>query len=128
MSQRQLTLATLAVAALTLGVLALDTPLLLTCAGFFVLMAVQAFIFGNASALAAGQARQVAGAASAVLGVAQAVATPRYRQGRDERLGSTINLTIREALRHHPYQKRSMIRLEKVDSLPISTSRPTALA
>jgi MFS transporter, DHA1 family, multidrug resistance protein len=56
------------------GVLALDTPLLLTCAGFLVLMAVQAFIFGNASALAAGEARHVAGAASAVLGVAQAVA------------------------------------------------------
>jgi hypothetical protein len=37
-------------------------------------MAVQAFIFGNASALAAGQARHVAGAASAVLGVAQAMA------------------------------------------------------
>ena len=52
----------------------LGTPLLLTCAGFLVLMAVQAFIFGNASALAAGEAPQVAGAASAVLGVAQAVA------------------------------------------------------
>ena len=64
-----LTLATVAVAALTVGVFALDTPLLLTCAGFLVLMAVQAFIFGNASALAAGQARHVAGAASAVLGV-----------------------------------------------------------
>jgi MFS transporter, DHA1 family, multidrug resistance protein len=37
-------------------------------------MAVQAFIFANASALAAAQARHVAGAASAVLGVAQAVA------------------------------------------------------
>ena len=37
-------------------------------------MAVQAFIFGNASALAAGEAPHVAGAASAVLGVAQAVA------------------------------------------------------
>jgi MFS transporter, DHA1 family, multidrug resistance protein len=69
-----LTLATLAVAALTVSVLALDTPLLLTCAGFLVLMAVQAFIFGNASALAAGQAPHVAGAASAVLGVTQAVA------------------------------------------------------
>ena len=69
-----LTLATVAVVALTVGVFALDTPLLLTCAGFLVLMAVQAFIFGNASALAAGQARHVAGAASAVLGVAQAVA------------------------------------------------------
>ena len=69
-----LTISTFAVAALTVGVFALDTPLLLTCAGFLVLMAVQAFIFGNASALAAGQARHVAGAASAVLGVAQAVA------------------------------------------------------
>jgi hypothetical protein len=35
------------------SVFALDTPLLLTCAGFLVLMAVQAFIFGNANALAA---------------------------------------------------------------------------
>jgi MFS transporter, DHA1 family, multidrug resistance protein len=69
-----LTISTLAVAALTVGVFALDTPLLLTCAGFLVLMAVQGLIFGNASALAADQARQVAGAASAVLGVAQAVA------------------------------------------------------
>ena len=69
-----LTLAAVAVAALAVGVLALDTPLLLTCAGFLVLMAAQAFVFGNASALAVGQARQVAGAASAVLGVAQAVA------------------------------------------------------
>ena len=69
-----LTLAAVAVAALTGGVLALDTPLLLTCAGFLVLMAAQAFVFGNASALAVGQARHVAGAASAVLGVAQAVA------------------------------------------------------
>ena len=69
-----LTLSTLAVAVLTVGVFALGTPLLLTCAGFLVLMAVQAFIFGNASALAAGQAPHVAGAASAVLGVTQALA------------------------------------------------------
>ncbi len=69
-----LTLATLAVTTLTVAVFALDTPLLLTCTGFLVLMAVQAFIFGNASALAAGQAPHVAGAASAVLGVTQAVA------------------------------------------------------
>jgi Major Facilitator Superfamily len=69
-----LSLATLAVAALTVGVFALDTPLLLTCAGFLVLMAVQAFIFGNANALAAAEAPYVAGAASAVLGVTQAVA------------------------------------------------------
>jgi DHA1 family bicyclomycin/chloramphenicol resistance-like MFS transporter len=69
-----LALSTMAVAALTVGVFALGTPLLLTCAGFLVLMAVQAFIFGNASALAASQAPQVAGAASAVLGVVQAIA------------------------------------------------------
>ena len=69
-----LTLATLAVAALTVGVFALDTPLLLTCAGFLVLMAVQAFIFGNANALAAAEVPHIAGAASAVLGVTQAVA------------------------------------------------------
>jgi DHA1 family bicyclomycin/chloramphenicol resistance-like MFS transporter len=56
------------------GIFALDTPLVLTCAGFLVLTAVQAFVFGNGSALAAGQARHVAGAASAVLGVAKAVA------------------------------------------------------
>ena len=69
-----LSLSTVAVAALAVGVFFLGTPLLLTCAGFLVLMAVQAFIFGNASAMAAGQAPQVAGAASAVLGVAQAIA------------------------------------------------------
>ncbi len=69
-----LILATLAVAALSVGVFALDTPLLLTCTGFLILMAVQAFIFGNANALAAAEATQIAGAASAVLGVTQAVA------------------------------------------------------
>jgi MFS transporter, DHA1 family, multidrug resistance protein len=57
-----LALATLAVAALTVGVVLLGTALVLTCAGFLVLMAVQAFIFGNASALAAAQAPHVAGA------------------------------------------------------------------
>ena len=69
-----LALSAAAVAALTVGVFALNTPLLLTCAGFLVLMAVQAFIFGNASALAASEAPHVAGAASAVLGVVQAIA------------------------------------------------------
>ena len=54
--------------------LVLNTPLLLTCAGFLVLMAVQAFIFGNANALVAAQTPHVAGAASAVLGVTQVVA------------------------------------------------------
>ena len=69
-----LTLAAVAVAVLAVGVFWLGTPLLLTCAGFLLLMAVQAFIFGNASALAADQARHVAGAASAGLGVALAAA------------------------------------------------------
>lgn len=69
-----LSASTVAVAALTVSVFRLGTPLLLTCAGFLVLMAVQAFIFGNSSALAVSKAPHVAGAASAVLGVAQAVA------------------------------------------------------
>lgn len=69
-----LSLSTVAVAALTVGVFFLGTPLVLTCIGFLLLMGVQAFIFGNASALAAGEAPQVAGAASAVLGVVQAIA------------------------------------------------------
>ena len=73
-----LILASVAVAALTVGVFAFDTPLLLTCAGFLVLMAVQAFIFGNASALAAGEARHVAGAAFAVIGVVLAVAMATF--------------------------------------------------
>ena len=68
-----LSLSALAVTSLAIGVFALGTPLLLTCAGFLVLMAVQAFIFGNASALAVSQATHVAGAASAVLGVIQAI-------------------------------------------------------
>ena len=43
-----------------MGVFALDTPLLLTCAGFLILMAVQAFIFGNATALDAAEAPHIA--------------------------------------------------------------------
>ncbi len=42
--------------------------------GFMVLMAAQAFVFGNSAAIAASQATHVAGAASAMLGVAMAVA------------------------------------------------------
>jgi DHA1 family bicyclomycin/chloramphenicol resistance-like MFS transporter len=69
-----LTLATLAVAALTVEYSPSTPLLLLTCAGFLILMAVQAFIFGNANALAAAEATHIAGAASAVLGVTHAVA------------------------------------------------------
>ncbi len=63
-----------AVLALTIGVVFLGTPLLLTCAGFVVLMASQALVFGNAGALAASKATHIAGAAAAVQGVAQSLA------------------------------------------------------
>jgi DHA1 family bicyclomycin/chloramphenicol resistance-like MFS transporter len=69
-----LTTSSLAVLALLLGVLFWGTPLILTCAGFMVLMASQAFIFGNAGALAASKATHIAGAAAAVQGVAQSLA------------------------------------------------------
>lgn len=69
-----LSASTLAVTALVLGVLLWDTPLILTCAGFLVLMAAQGLIFGNAGALAALQATHFAGAAAALQGVAYATA------------------------------------------------------
>jgi DHA1 family bicyclomycin/chloramphenicol resistance-like MFS transporter len=69
-----LSASSIAVVALILGVLVWDTPLVLTCAGFLVLMAAQAFIFGNAGALAAMKARHIAGAAAALQGVATAIA------------------------------------------------------
>ena len=68
-----------AVIMLTVGVLFLGTPLLLTCAGFLILMAAEAFVFGNSGALAASQATHVAGSASAALGVAMALAV-RWRR------------------------------------------------
>ncbi len=64
----------LAVTTLALGVLLWHTPLVLTCVGFLVLMSVQAFIFGNSGALAAGSVTHVAGSAAAVQGVATASA------------------------------------------------------
>lgn len=64
----------LGVIALSLGVLLWDTPLVLTGAGFLVVMASQAFIFGNAGALAAMEVTHLAGAAAAVQGVAAALA------------------------------------------------------
>ena len=63
-----------AVAALSVGVLFFDTPLVLTCAGFLVLMASAAFIFGNSGAMAAMRATHVAGSAAAVQGVAMSLA------------------------------------------------------
>ncbi|SDB95029.1 MFS transporter, DHA1 family, bicyclomycin/chloramphenicol resistance protein [Raineyella antarctica] len=63
-----------AVIALTLGVLVWDTPLVLTCLGFLVLMASQGLVFGNSGALASMQATHIAGSAAAVQGVASALA------------------------------------------------------
>jgi MFS transporter, DHA1 family, multidrug resistance protein len=69
-----LTASSLAVASLLLGALFWGTPLILTCACFVVLVASQAFIFGNAGALAASKATHIAGSAAAVQGVAQSLA------------------------------------------------------
>lgn len=63
----------LGVAALAVGVWWLGTPMVLTCAGFLVVMASQAFIYGNAGALAAMQVTHLAGAAAAVQGIAAAL-------------------------------------------------------
>lgn len=62
------------VTAVAVSVLLLDVALVPLCAGFVLVMAAQAFVFGNASALALGEVRHIAGAASALLGVAQALA------------------------------------------------------
>lgn len=56
------------------AVLALGVSLVPLCAGFVLVMAAQAFVFGNASALALGEVRRVARVASAFMGVAQALA------------------------------------------------------
>lgn len=68
-----LSVSTLGALIVTTAVLALDVALIPVCTGFLLLMGAQAFVFGNASALALGQVRGAAGAASAVLGVAQAI-------------------------------------------------------
>ncbi|PVU84395.1 Bcr/CflA family drug resistance efflux transporter (plasmid) [Cellulomonas sp. WB94] len=69
-----LTASTAAVVALTLGVGLWGTPLILTCAGFLLLMAVQAFIFGNSAALGAAETTHAAGSAAGLQGVVQAIA------------------------------------------------------
>ena len=68
------TAAAIAVVGLTLGVVLWDTPLVLTGAGFLIVMASQAFVFGNSSALGALEVRHLAGAAAAMQGVAGASA------------------------------------------------------
>lgn len=67
-----LTVSTTGVALLVISVALLDTALIPTCAGFLLLMSAQAFVFGNSGSLAAAEARHVAGAASALLGVGMA--------------------------------------------------------
>jgi DHA1 family bicyclomycin/chloramphenicol resistance-like MFS transporter len=69
-----LTMASVAATVIAVGVFWFDTPLVLTCSGFLVLMGARAFVFGNAAALGAGYALHSAGAASAAQGVTQAIA------------------------------------------------------
>lgn len=76
---RRLILLGMSLAAVGVIILAASTfvwglPLIPTCVGFSFIMAANAFIFGNASALALGEAREHAGTASAVQGLMQALA------------------------------------------------------
>ncbi|WP_208320561.1 multidrug effflux MFS transporter [Actinomyces sp. ZJ308] len=57
-----------------ISVLALQVALIPLCAGFVLVMSAQGFVFGNSSATALGQVPHVAGAASALLRLAQALA------------------------------------------------------
>lgn len=80
-----LSVAAVGVVILTLSVLAWGMPLLVLCTGFVLLLAGQAFVFGNSSALALGASRGDAGTASAVQGLVQstamAVAAPLASSG-----------------------------------------------
>ncbi len=62
-----------AVVLIALSVFAWDTALVPVCIGFFVLMASQAFVFGNAAALAADGVHEHAGSASGIQGIAQSL-------------------------------------------------------
>ena len=59
---------------IAMSVLLWDAATLPLCAGFLTLMASQAFIFGNSAALAVADVTDRAGSASALLGIAQALA------------------------------------------------------
>jgi DHA1 family bicyclomycin/chloramphenicol resistance-like MFS transporter len=63
-----------AIALLTASTVFWNTALIPMCIGFFVLMAAQAFVFGNAAALAASTATEHVGSASALIGIAQSLA------------------------------------------------------
>lgn len=69
-----LSASTIGVAVVAFSVLLLDVALVPLCIGFVLLMSAQALVFGNASALSLGTVRHVAGVASALLGLVQAVA------------------------------------------------------
>lgn len=76
---RRLVLFGLSISALSAVIIALTTfvwniALIPTCIGFALLMASVAFIFGNSSAMALGEAREHAGTASAVQGLVQSLA------------------------------------------------------
>lgn len=69
-----LTIAATGVVALAISTFLLDLPLILTCAGFALIMTANAFIFGNSGAQAMSEAREHAGTASSVMGVFQSIA------------------------------------------------------
>ena len=69
-----LSLSIMGITLVALSVLLLGLPLIPLCSGFVLTMAAQGLVFGNASALALAEVRHVAGAASALLGLAQAIA------------------------------------------------------
>ena len=69
-----LTISATGAAIVAVSVLLLGVALIPLCTGFVLVMAAQACVFGNSSALALGEVRHVAGTASALLGVAQALA------------------------------------------------------
>ncbi|RJF44840.1 Bcr/CflA family efflux MFS transporter [Actinomyces sp. 2119] len=69
-----LSVSAVGVIVVAVSVVLLDVALVPLCAGFLMVMSAQAFVFGNSSALALGEVRHVAGAANALLGLAQAVA------------------------------------------------------
>lgn len=69
-----LTISATGIALVALSVLAPGLPLIPLRTGFVLTMAAQGLVFGNASALALTEVRSTAGAASALLGLAQATA------------------------------------------------------
>lgn len=69
-----LTTSAVGVTVVAVSVLVLDVALVPLCVGFVLVMSAQAFVFGNASAMALAEVSHVAGVASAFLGVAQALA------------------------------------------------------